>query len=67
MISDVFGLQKIETGESEILDQSLQLLIDMRNNAKQERNFALSDEIRDKLNEIGVQLKDGKDGTTYSL
>jgi cysteinyl-tRNA synthetase len=67
MISDVFGLQKVESGESEILDQSLQLLIDMRNNAKQERNFALSDEIRDKLNEIGVQLKDGKDGTTYSL
>lgn len=67
MISEVFGLTVEETGNSEILDKSIQLLIDFRNNAKKERNFALADEIRDQLVGIGVQIKDGKEGTTYSL
>jgi cysteinyl-tRNA synthetase len=67
MITDVFGLLNEEEGNNDILDKSIQLLIDMRTNAKRERNFALSDEIRDKLIAIGVQLKDGKEGTTYSI
>jgi cysteinyl-tRNA synthetase len=67
MISDVFGLVADEAGHNDTLDKSIQLLIEMRNNAKKERNFALSDEIRDQLIAIGVQLKDGKEGTTYSI
>ncbi len=67
MISDVFGLVADNSGSNDTLDKSIQLLIDMRANAKKERNFALSDEIRDKLIAIGVQLKDGKEGTTYSV
>lgn len=67
IISDVFGLQPEEQGSGEVLDKSLQILIDMRNKAKQERNFAMADEIRDRLIDAGVQLKDGKEGTTYSI
>ncbi len=67
MISDVFGLESEAEGNSEVLDSSLNLLLEMRQNAKQERNFELADEIRNKLTAIGVQIKDGKDGTTYSL
>jgi len=67
MISDVFGLETETEGNSEVLDSSLNLLLEMRQNAKQERNFELADEIRNKLTAIGVQIKDGKDGTTYSL
>lgn len=67
MISDVFGLQKEESSDSDVLDKSLQILIDMRAQAKKDRNFAMADEIRDRLLEAGVQLKDGKEGTTYSL
>lgn len=67
MILDVFGLVESEAGDSDVLDKSLQILIQMRAQAKQERNFALADQIRDQLLEAGVQLKDGKDGTTYSL
>lgn len=67
MISEVFGLQKEESGDSDVLDKSLQILIDMRAQAKRDRNFAMADEIRDRLLDAGVQLKDGKEGTTYSI
>ena len=42
------------------------MLIGMRNEARANKNFALSDQIRDQLLELGIQLKDGKDGTTFS-
>jgi cysteinyl-tRNA synthetase len=39
----------------------------MRNEARAQKNFVLSDQIRDELAQIGIQLKDGKDGTTFSV
>jgi len=39
----------------------------MRNEARALKDFALSDKIRDELIGIGIQLKDGKDGTTFLL
>jgi len=67
MITDVFGLQQEDGGNSDILDKSIQMLIDMRSQAKENKDYALADEIRNKLTEIGVQLKDSKDGTTFSI
>jgi cysteinyl-tRNA synthetase len=43
------------------------MLIGMRNEARSNKDFAMSDLIRDRLLELGIQLKDGKDGTTFSL
>jgi cysteinyl-tRNA synthetase len=43
----------------------MKLLIDVRAEARKTKQFALSDMVRDRLKEIGVQLKDGKDGTTW--
>jgi cysteinyl-tRNA synthetase len=45
--------------------QLLNLLIQLRNDARKEKNFALSDKIRDGLKEFGIELKDLKDATTY--
>jgi cysteinyl-tRNA synthetase len=39
----------------------------MRKQARENKNFALSDQIRDQLLALGIQLKDGKEGTTFSL
>ena len=39
----------------------------MRNQARVDKNWALSDQIRDELSVLGIQLKDGADGTTFSL
>ena len=48
-------------------DQLVQLLIDLRKEARANKDFALSDAIRNRLGEIGVALMDKKEGTTWEL
>jgi|GEM_PF-1693485 len=67
LVFDVLGLQSIEENNNEKLDQTLQVLIELRNQARKAKNFELSDQIRDKLLAEGIELKDGRDGTTYVL
>lgn len=66
-VFDVLGLQNVEENNNEKLDQTLQVLIELRNQARKSKNFELSDQIRDRLLAEGIELKDGRDGTTYSL
>ncbi len=67
-VFDILALQndKATENNSNKLTGVVNMLIDMRNNARANKNWALSDEIRDKLAAIGIQLKDGKDGTTFT-
>jgi len=51
--------------EAEILDAEIEALIDERNEARRNRNFARSDEIRDLLSEKGIILEDTKDGVRW--
>ncbi|CAA7386602.1 cysteine--tRNA ligase [Chryseobacterium fistulae] len=67
LIFDVLGLQMVEENNNEKLDQTLKVLIELRNQARKSKNFALSDQIRDKLLAEGIELKDGREGTTYVL
>lgn len=67
LIFDVLGLQTPEENNNKKLDGTLQILIDLRNQARKSKNWELSDQIRDKLLAEGIELKDGKDGTTYSI
>ncbi|PTX42073.1 cysteinyl-tRNA synthetase [Christiangramia gaetbulicola] len=60
------GVSENENGE-EKLTGTIELLIKLRAEARNNKNFALSDQIRDQLQEIGIQLKDGKEGTTFSV
>jgi cysteinyl-tRNA synthetase len=67
---DVLGLvdHSSEVGDdNNKLTGAIDLLIELRNKARANKDFATSDKIRDQLLEVGIQLKDGKDGTTYSL
>ena len=66
---DVLGLHKTvqEAGNNQVFDKTIQLLIDIRNQARTDKNWDLSDKIRDELANFGVQLKDGKDGTVYTF
>ncbi len=62
-IENVFGLQGDHAAQDNgKLDGVLQLLINMRKDAKSRKDFATSDKIRDELNALGVQLKDEKGG-----
>ncbi|MEC4005426.1 cysteine--tRNA ligase [Flavobacterium sp. SUN052] len=66
---DVLGIknEKSVNNNSEKLEGVVEMLIGMRNDARANKNWSLSDEIRDKLLAIGIQLKDGKEGTTFSI
>jgi cysteinyl-tRNA synthetase len=66
---DVIGIknEKTATDNSEKLEGVVKMLIGMRNEARANKNFALSDQIRDQLLALGIQLKDGKEGTTFSV
>lgn len=66
-VYDVLGLKNEEENSSKHTPQLIELLIQMRGDAKANKNFALSDAIRDKLLDAGIQLKDSKDGTTWSF
>jgi cysteinyl-tRNA synthetase len=67
VLADVFGLLPETQGQSSKLDGVMDLLIRMRTEARARKDFAASDRIRDELIALGIQLKDGKDGTSYSL
>ena len=61
-LEDIFGLQPVSGSNNETLRGVMQLLIDIRKEAKTKKDFAMSDKIRNQLNELGVLLKDEKDG-----
>ena len=68
-VFDVLGLkdEKAVGNNNEKLEGVVHMLISMRNEARANKNFALSDQIRDQLIALGIQLKDGKEGTTFSV
>lgn len=68
IIEDVLGLKEEVEQNDETLKGTINLLIDLRKKARTDKNFALSDKIRDDLKKLGIQIKDGKDGEmTYSF
>ncbi|MEC8323919.1 MAG: DALR domain-containing protein, partial [Bacteroidota bacterium] len=67
-VFEVLGLQENTNSNSvKKLNEIIEILIALRKQARDQKNFGLSDQIRDQLAEIDIQLKDGKDGTTFSL
>ncbi len=68
-VFDILGLksEKSSSNNNEKLDGVVNLLINMRKQARDNKDFALSDQIRNQLLELGIQLKDGKDGTVFSV
>jgi len=62
-LEDVLGLQALQVEQSNKLDTVLSLLIEIRTDAKKRKDFATSDQIRNKLAEGGILLKDEKDGS----
>ena len=67
-VFDILGLKTaVSNDQNHKLGETIELLIKMRNEARAQKDFALSDKIRDELIGIGIQLKDGKDGTTFLL
>ncbi|GAC1526593.1 MAG: cysteine--tRNA ligase [Sediminibacterium sp.] len=67
-VEDIFGLQSERMVDDGKLEGVLQLLIDIRREAKGRKDFMTSDKIRNELAVLGVQLKDEKDGgVSYTI
>jgi len=66
---EVLGIrnEKSVNNSSKKLEGVVEMLIEMREEARANKNWALSDEIRDKLLTLGIQLKDGKEGTSFTF
>jgi len=68
-VFDVLGLKddKAVGNNNDKLEGVVHMLINMRKEARANKDFAMSDQIRDQLIALGIQLKDGKEGTTFSV
>ena len=61
-IEDILGLTSVTEADNEKMKGVMELLIDIRKEAKGNKDFATSDKIRNQLAELGILLKDEKDG-----
>jgi len=68
---NVLGIVDFSSGNKKydgVLENSLiELLIKLRNEAKKQKNYSLSDQIRDELSMLGIQLQDLKDKTVFKI
>ena len=60
-------LNDVKEQSSDKIDGVVALLIKLRKEARENKDWALSDQIRDELIALGIQLKDGREGTTFSI
>ena len=64
-VQDILGLKNEQAADDD-LPQVMSFIVDLRNEAKQVKDYATSDKIRDGLQKIGFQLKDSKEGTNWT-
>ncbi len=65
--TDVLGLSFEKAENSSALDGAMNLVMELRLQARENKDWSTSDKIRDRLAEAGIIVKDGKDGTSWSV
>jgi cysteinyl-tRNA synthetase len=63
----MLGLASEAAGNNEALNGVMKLVLDIRKSAKENKDWPTADKIRDGLKEAGVEVMDGKEGSTYKL
>jgi len=68
-LNDILGLKNdLESGDNSALVEGLMdLIIDIRQSARTNKDWTTSDQVRDKMNELNIVLKDGADGTSWGV
>jgi cysteinyl-tRNA synthetase len=66
-VTEVLGLLPGEAGQGQLVDELVQTIITIRKQAREAKDFKTSDLIRDELKNIGIVLKDSKEGTAWEL
>jgi len=66
--TQILGLSdETETNNSELIDGLMQMILNIRQQAKNNKDYATSDQIRDALTALNITVKDGKDGASWSF
>lgn len=65
-VYDVLGLQSEETGTSDRLSPVMDLVLELRAKARENKDWTTSDQIRDALAKAGIVVKDSKEETSWS-
>ncbi|WP_334329045.1 cysteine--tRNA ligase [Companilactobacillus sp. HBUAS59699] len=66
-LANLSGILGIQFGEKEDLSEEIQAMVEKRDQARADKDFATSDELRDKLKEMGVILEDTPQGTRWHI
>ncbi|MGQ1946371.1 cysteine--tRNA ligase [Geofilum sp. OHC36d9] len=68
-VEEILGLtdEKKANNNPETLDGLMQLILDIRQQAKNNKDWGTSDKIRDELSHLGIIVKDGKEGATWEI
>ncbi len=67
-VFDIFGLKEEETGGSnELVDELMKTILTLRQKARENKDYATSDLIRDHLAKLNIKVKDTKDGAEWSV
>ena len=72
LVYEVFGLKPEQAFDqqqpvAERLDAAMQVVLQLRQQARERKDWSTSDQIRDQLQAAGIQIKDGKEGATWSV
>ncbi len=70
LVFDILGLSQPESADSknsETLDGVMHLMLDMRQQAKSNKDWGTADKIRDQLSALGIVVKDSKEGATWEI
>lgn len=67
-VFDILGLKEdAAAGKDDLVGPLVEMLLEMRQQAKADKNWAMSDRIRDELTRIGIEVRDRKDGYDWSI
>lgn len=68
IMEEVLGVKlKLDNEVGNLTSELVEFILELRREARAEKNWGMSDKIRDRLAEMGIKIKDGKDKTTWSM
>jgi len=65
---EILGLQEEESaGNNDLVDKLMKSILSIRKNAKEQKDYATADKIRNELNKLNIQIKDTKNGASWEV
>ena len=66
-INDILGLKEEDKATEDLSSELMEILLELRKQAKLNKDYSTADMIRNKLSDAGIEIKDSKDGTEWKI